>query len=184
LSGSITELCNTSNTTPLLHACATSRCMHAAVAQESRRHEEAAERAAASAQPVCQRARPRRRTGRRNCPRTLNSPDEAPHQMLGGFIRQLCCRSLVSSTSTPSSMAPPTPSLLPLTFLGDVVHSSSGGGATYPFRVSSPPWKRTQRKPRPHRICQRHGPCAPNQVEPLLCGRRHWPRALLCGRHH
>jgi hypothetical protein len=42
------------------------------------------------------------------------------------------CRSVVSST-TPSSMTPPTPSLLPFTFLGDVVRSSSGGGVTYPF---------------------------------------------------
>jgi hypothetical protein len=80
------------------------------------------------------------------------------------------CRSVVSSTSTPSLMAPPTPSLLPFTFLGDVVRSSSGGGATYPFRVSFPPQKLARRKPRPHRICQCHGPRAPNQVEPLLCG--------------
>ena len=50
-------------------------------------------------------------------------------------------------------MAPPTPSLLPFTFLGDVVRSSSGGGATYPFRVSSPPRKRTRRKPHPRRVC-------------------------------
>jgi hypothetical protein len=86
------------------------------------------------------------------------------------------CHLVVSST-TPSSMAPPTPSLIPCTFLGDVVHSSSGGGATYPFRVSSPPRKRTRRKPCPRRVCQRHGPRAPNQVEPLLCGQSHWPRA-------
>jgi hypothetical protein len=33
-------------------------------------------------------------------------------------------------------MAPPTPSLLPFTFLGVVVHSSSGGGDTYPFRAA------------------------------------------------
>jgi hypothetical protein len=74
-------------------------------------------------------------------------------------------------------MAPPTPSLLPFTFLGDVVGSSSGGGATYPFRASSPPRKHTRRKPRPRRVCRRHGPRAPNQLEPLLCGRRHRPRA-------
>ena len=86
------------------------------------------------------------------------------------------CRSVVSST-TPSSMAPPTPSLLPFTFLGDVVHSSSGGGATYPFQVSSPQRKRMRRKPRPCHVCRRHGPRAPNQVEPLLCGRRHRPHA-------
>jgi hypothetical protein len=30
-------------------------------------------------------------------------------------------------------MTPPPPSLLPFTFLGDVVRSSSGGGVTYPF---------------------------------------------------
>jgi hypothetical protein len=74
-------------------------------------------------------------------------------------------------------MAPPTPSLLPFTFLGDVVRSSSGGGATYPFQASSPPRKRTRRKLRPHRVCRRHGPYAPNQLEPLLCGQRHRPRA-------
>ena len=75
-------------------------------------------------------------------------------------------------------MAPPTPSLLPFsTFLGDMVRSSSGGGATYPFQVSSPPRKCTRCKPCPRRICGRHGPRAPNQVEPILYGRRHWPRA-------
>jgi hypothetical protein len=170
--------------------------MHAAVAQERRRHEEAAERAAASAQPVRQRARPRRRTGRCNCPRAPSPPVEAPpshpHQMLGGLHTPASttlaratslCRSVVSST-TPSSMAPPTPSLLPFTFLGDVVHSSSGGGATYPFQASSPPRKRTRRKPRPRGVCRHHGPRAPNQVEPLLCGRHHRPPALLCGRRH
>ena len=66
-------------------------CRHAAVAQERRRHEEAAKHAAALAQPGRQRARPRCRTGRRNCPCVPSPPDEAPpshpHQMLdwGGF---------------------------------------------------------------------------------------------------
>jgi hypothetical protein len=46
------------------------------------------------------------------------------------------CRSVVSST-TPSSMAPPTPSLLPFTFLGDVIRSSSGEEATYPFSTTT-----------------------------------------------
>ena len=112
-------------------------------------------------------------------------PPSHPHQILGGLRTPASttltratslCRTVVSST-TPSLMAPPTPSPLPFTFLCDVVRSSSGGGATYPFRVSSPPRKRTRRKPRPCRVCQRHGPRAPNQVEPLLCGRRHRPRA-------
>jgi hypothetical protein len=171
-------------------------CMHAAVTQERRCYEEAAERAAVSAQRVRQRARPCRCTGRRNCPRAPSPPDEAPlshpHQMLGGLHTPASttsaratslCGSVVSST-TPSSMAPPTPSLLPFTFIGDVVHSSSGGGATYPFRVSSPPWKRTRRKPRPRRVCRHHGPRAPNQVEPLLSRRCHRPCALLCGQRH
>jgi hypothetical protein len=140
-------------------------------------------------QTVRPRARPRRRTGRRNIPRAPSlyvavAPTH-PELLQGGLHTPASttlaratslCRSVVSST-TPSSMAPPTPSLLPFTFLGDVVHSSSGGGGTYPFRVSSPPRKRTRRKPRPRRVCQRHGPRAPNQVEPLLCGQRHWPRA-------
>ncbi len=120
-------------------------CRHAAVAQERRRHEEAAERAAASAQPVRQRARSCRRTGRRNCPTAPSPPDKAPpshpHQMQGGLHTPASttlaratslCSSVVSST-TPSSMTPPPPSLLPFTFLGDVVRSSSGGGVTYPF---------------------------------------------------
>ena len=166
-------------------------CRHATVAQERRHHEEAAKHAAASAQLVCQRARPRCRTGRRNCPRAPSPPDEAPpshpHQMLGGLHMPASttlvqatslCRSVVSST-TPSLMAPPTSSLLllPFTFLGDVVRSSSGGGDTYPFQASSPPRKRTRRKPPPRRVCRRHGPCAPNQVEHLLCWQRHRRRA-------
>ena len=165
-------------------------CRHAAVAQERRRHEEAAKRAAASAQPVCQRARSRRRTGQCNCPTAPSPPDKAPpshpHQMQGGLHTPASttlaratslCRSVVSST-TPSSMAPPMYSLPPtLTFLGDVVRSSSGGGATYPFQVSSPPRKRTRHKPRPYCVCQRHGPRFPNQVELLLCRQRHRPCA-------
>ena len=167
--------------------------MHAAVAQERRCHEEATERIATSAQPVRQRARTHSCTGRRNCPCAPNPPDEAPQQLLRGLHMPASttlaratsfCRSVVSSTSTPFLMASPTPSLLPFTFLGDVVCSSSGGGATYLFRVSSPPRKPTRRKPHPHRMCRRHGPCAPNQVEPLLCGRRHRHCALLCGRRH
>ena len=118
-------------------------------------------------------------------PVLLEGPPSHPHQMLDGLQTPTSttlaratslCRMVVSST-TPSSMAPPTPSLQPFTFLGDVVRYSSGGGATYPFRASSPPWKRTRRKPRTRRVCRRHGHRAPNQVEPLLCGRRHRPRA-------
>ncbi len=116
-------------------------CRHAAVAQERRRHEEAAKRAVASAQPVRQRVRPRRRTGRRNCPCAPSPPDETPpshpHQMLGGLHTPasttlaratLLCRSVVSSTP-PSLMAPPTPSLLPFTFLCEtwyVLHQGEG----------------------------------------------------------
>ena len=144
-------------------------------------------------QLVCQHARPRCRTGRRNCPCAPSPPDAAPpshhpHHMLGGLhtpasttlarVTSLC-RSVVSST-TPSSMAPPTPSLLPVTFLGDVVRNSSGGGATYPFQLcgpTPPPRKGTQRKLHPRRVCRHHGPRAPDQVEPLLCGQHHRPRA-------
>ena len=130
-------------------------------------------------QKVRPRTQPRCCTGRRNIPRAPSSsvevpPPTHPHQMLDGLhtpaltmlarATSPCC-SVVSST-TPSLMAPPTPSLPPVTFLGDVVRSSSGGGDTYPFRAS--PLRR---------VCQRHGPRAPNQVEPLLCRRRHRPRA-------
>ena len=96
----------------LLHACGSR--------PRAPLNEENAERAAASAQLVRQRARPRRRTGQRNCPRAPNPPVEAPHQMLGRLHTPAStmlarvislCRSVVSSTSTLSSMAPPTPSL-------------------------------------------------------------------------
>jgi hypothetical protein len=163
-----------------LHACATSRT--AAGIRQSPKN------AVAMRRPP--NALPRRPSRYANVPDLVVALVDAtalahPHHMLGGLHTPASttlaratslCRSVVSST-TPSSMAPPTPSLLPFTFLGDVVHSSSGGGGTYPFRVSSPPRKRTRRKPRPRRVCQRHGPRAPNQVEPLLCGQRHWPRA-------
>jgi hypothetical protein len=150
-----------------------------------------------SIQKVRPRTQPSRRTGRRSIPRAPSSsvevpPPTHPYQMLEGLHKpastmlaratSLCC-SVVSST-TPSLMAPPTPSLLPFTFLCDVVHSSSGGGATYPFRASSPPRRLMRRKPRPRRVCLCHGPRAPNQVEPLLCEQHHRPRALLCGRRH
>ena len=128
-------------------------------------------------QTVRPRARPRRRTGRRNIPRAPSSfVDVAPtHPELlqGGHPTPTSpmlaratslCRSVVSSP-TPASTTPHTPSLHPFTF-DDGTLLSSGGGNTHPFRARGlplPPWKRTRRKYRPHRTCRHHQPRAPNQ---------------------
>ena len=128
-------------------------------------------------QTVRPRARPRRRTGRRNIPRAPSSFVEvAPThpELLQGrlptptFITLAgatspCC-SVVSSTP-PGWTTSHTPSLQPFTFDEGAV-PTSGGGNTHPFHARGlllPPWKRTRRKYRPHRTCRRHQPRAPNQ---------------------
>jgi hypothetical protein len=135
-------------------------------------------------------AQPRGPTGCCNCPRAPNPSDEAtpshPSSTLGGLptptqiklarATSPCC-SEVSSTM-PYSTTPHTPSHFPSNFVGITV--SLAGGNAHPFQMcgpTPPPRKRTQRKLCPHRVCQRHGPRAPNQAGPLLCGRHHWPRA-------
>jgi hypothetical protein len=141
---------------------------------------EAAARATASAQlalAVCPRARPRRRTGRRNIPCApscfVKVAPTHPELLQGGLPTPTStmlvhaispCRSVVSSP-TPVSTTPHTPSLHPFTFNDGTLHTS-GGGNTHPFRARGlplPPWKRTRCKYRPHRTCRHHQPRAPNQ---------------------
>jgi hypothetical protein len=156
---------------------------------------EATAGAAASAKltlAVCPRARPRRRTGRRNIPRApscfVEMAPTHPELSQGGLPPPTStmlaratspCRSVVSSP-TPASTTPHTPSLHPFTF-NDGTLLSSGGGNAPPFSEcgpTPPQQKRTRRKLRPGRVCRRHGPRAPNLLEPLLCGRRHRSLAM------
>jgi len=148
---------------------------------------------ASQLQTVRPRARPRRRTGRRNVPRAPSSSvavaPNHPDLLQGGLPTPTSttltgatspCRSVVSSTP-PGWTTPDTPSLQPFTFDGGAVHSSGGGNA-HPIRACAcgpptPPRTRTRHKLRPGRVCRRHGPRAPNILEPLLCGRRHRPHA-------
>jgi hypothetical protein len=142
------------------------------------------------------RARPHRRTGRRNRPRAPSPPDEGlpshPIQQQGGPLKPtptaLARATLLLSRSTVLHRltTPPPPTLLvPHNTAGvDVgVHtmsSWSGGGGAHPFRErgpTPPQRKRTRRKRRPLRVCRRHGPRAPNHADSLLLGRRHRPRA-------
>ena len=54
------------------------------------------------------------------------------------------------------------------------------GGDAHPFRdrgLPLPPRKHARGRHRPRRVFRRHGPRAPNLLEPLLCGQRHRPRA-------
>jgi hypothetical protein len=128
-------------------------------------------------QTVRPRARPRRRTGRRNIPRAPNSyvavAPAHPKLLQGGLPTPTstmlarapspCCS--VVSSPTPASTTPHPPSLHPFTFDDGPIHSSEGGNA-HPFHARGlplPPWKRTRRKYRPHRTCRRHQPRAPNQ---------------------
>ena len=128
-------------------------------------------------QTVRPRARPRRRTGRRNIPRAPSSfvkvAPTHPELLQGGLptptptmlarATSPCCS--VVSSPTPASTTPHPPSLHPFTFDDGTIHSSEGGNA-HPFRARGlplPPWKRTRRKYRPHRTCRRHQPRAPNQ---------------------
>jgi hypothetical protein len=141
-----------------------------------------------------QRAKPRRRTGRRNGPRAPSPPDEGlpshPIQQQGGPSKPtptaLARSTLIPSRSTVSHRlpTPPPPTLLPNNTTAGVdvgVHSmssGSGGGGAHPFRERGPPQrKRTRRKRRPLRVCRRHGPRAPDHADTLLLGRRHRPRA-------
>jgi hypothetical protein len=151
-------------------------------------------------QPVCRRARPRRRTGRRNCPRAPSPIDEAlpsPQPTGGGTspsastVPTLLARSSAEANSpsrseTPSLLLPTTASSSPSSQPFDVKMAvsmlSDGGNAgnAHPFRACGPPTPqrmRTRRNLRPGRVGRRHGPRAPNLLEPLLCGRRHRPRA-------
>ena len=128
-------------------------------------------------QTVRPRARPRRRTGRRNIPRAPSSyvavapthPEllqrglPTPTSITLAGATSPCC-SVVSSTP-PGWTTSHTPSLQSFTFDEGAVHTSMGGNV-YPFHARGlplPPWKRTRRKYRPHRTCRRHQPRAPNQ---------------------
>ena len=144
---------------------------------------------------VAWRARPRRRTGRRNRPRAPSPPDEGlpslPIQQQGGPLTPtmtalaratLPCHSTVSSSTTHHLTTPPPPTLIPHNTDVDVgVYTLfSGGGGAHPFRECgpTPPHRKcTRRKRRPLRVCRRHGPCAPDHADSLLLGRRHRPRA-------
>jgi hypothetical protein len=108
-------------------------------------------------------ATPRRQTGRRNGPRAPSPPDDNkpshPTCMMGG--------SLAMARAAPPCR-PYTPSLQPFTF-NDGALISPGGGSAHPFRACGPTLphrKHMRRKRRPHRICRRHGPCAPNRHRP------------------
>ena len=143
---------------------------------------------------VARRARPRRRTGRRNRPRAPSPLDEGlpshPIQQQGGALKPTPT-ALARATLLPSRSAvshqlttPPPPTLLPHNTAGvdvGVLAMSSGGGGAHPFleRGPTPPRqrKRTRRKRRPLRVYRRHGPRAPDHADSLLLGRRHRPRA-------
>jgi hypothetical protein len=114
------------------------------------------------------RAKPRRRTGRRNGPRAPSPTDDDkpshPTYMMGGSLAMARaappCRSY-----TPSLQPSYTPSLQPFIFNDGALLYPRGGNA-HPFHTQGlplPPWKRTRRKYRPHRTCRRHQPRAPNQ---------------------
>ncbi len=127
-------------------------------------------------QTDCPRARPRRRTGRRNIPRAPSSyvmvAPTHPELLQGGrptptstMLAQATspCRSVVSSP-TPASTTPHTSSLHPFTF-NDGTLLSLGGGNAPPFREcgpTPPQQKRTRRKLCPGQVCHHHGPRAPN----------------------
>ncbi len=129
-------------------------------------------------QTVRPRARPRRRTGRRNIPRAPSSyvavAPTHPELLQGGLptptsislagATSPCC-SMVSST-LPGWTTSHTPSLQPFTFNQGAVHTSGGGKNAHPFHARGlplPPWKQTRCKYRPHRTCRHHQPRAPNQ---------------------
>jgi hypothetical protein len=149
------------------------------LADEQSCHEAAAGATASAklALAVRPRVRPCRRTGRRNIPRApsffvkvapthpelLQAGLPTPTSTMLAQAISPCCS--VVSSPMPVSTTPHTPSLHPFTF-DDGTHLSSGGGSAHPFRergLPLPPWKRMQRKHRPHCTCRRHQPCAPNQ---------------------
>jgi hypothetical protein len=133
-------------------------------------------------------------TGHHHRPCTPSPPDEGPpslpQQMMGGSPTPTAthtrlaratspCHSQVSSPPT-SLMTPSPPYLLPFTF-SDKACLPLGGATAHPFRDRGKPptwkWKHTQRKRHPCRVCQHHGPRAPNQPELFLCRQHHQPCA-------
>jgi hypothetical protein len=95
---------------------------------------------------VCQRTQPHHRTGHCNRPRAPSPPNKVPpshpYSMQGGLptptttmlaqATSPCCSAVLSST--PSLMTPPTPSLLPSVFSGEVL-LFLGGGTAHPLGV-------------------------------------------------
>jgi hypothetical protein len=149
-------------------------------------------------QAVWQRVRPCRHTGRCNLPRAPSPINAAlpshPQPTCGGTpppilaVLTLLAQDSARANSppcleTPSPLltmtASSSPSLQPFG-VKKVVSMLLDGGGAHPFRdrgLPLPPRKHTRGRRHLHRICRRHGPRAPNPLEPLLCGQRHCPRA-------
>jgi hypothetical protein len=148
-------------------------------------------------QAVYQCVRPCRRTGHRNLPRTPSLINAAlpshPQPTCGGTsppisaVLTLLARDLARANSPPCSEMPSplltmtassSPSLQPFGVKKAVSMLLDGGGA-HPFHdrgLPLPPRKRACGRRHPRCVCRRHGPRAPNPLEPLLCGQRHRPR--------
>jgi len=104
------------------------------------------------------RAKPHRCTGRRNGPWGPSSPGKDtpshPTRLMGGSL------AMAQASHHPAA-------------LGNAGGTSSKGGIAHPSPVHglSQPRTHARRKRRPHRVCRRHGPRAPNLLEPLPGGR-------------
>jgi hypothetical protein len=133
---------------------------------------------------ACQLKRPRCRPCRRNQPRAPNPLDKAipshPHPIMGGT-------SLLTKTLPATSARATTHrSMKPL--LMSFAMTSSSSPSLQPFmlhkkgRIKMGERDAHQRKGmccriRPRRVGQQQCPWAPNPLDHLLCGGRHWPRA-------
>ncbi len=156
-------------------------------------------------QTVCRHIQPCRCTGRHNHPCAPSPINEAlpshPQPTWGGtstpilVVPTLLARAISIPCSESARASSPTRSVMPSQLLSMTASSSPSlkpfdvknavsmlldvGGA-HPFRdrgLPLPPRKRAHGRRQPCRVCQRHGPRAPNPPEPLLCGRQHWPHA-------
>ena len=109
-------------------------------------------------------------------PASLEAPASLAAQALQAALPSKRLRHAMAAQASTAAAASP-PSLRLVEALMAAFKKMDGGGA-HPFSggIPHPPQMRAcSRRPR-HRVCQRHGPQAPNLLVSLLCGRRHWPR--------
>jgi hypothetical protein len=132
---------------------------------------------------ACQHKRPCCHPGCRNVPRAPNLPDEAtlshPQPTMGGTSPPTLSDLTSARANDRAHRSHLSPSIQPFTIEG-ATSTYSGGGFNDSFcnnGVILPPRECPRQKFRSRCVGRRHGHWAPNPLDHLHCGGRHWPRA-------